>query len=169
MGLTSPEIESPYELFVHKLGAALTMEQTTLEMLGKLQAEASDSTLKRQLQQHHKETQQQIENLHRAFEAIGEEPEPKPCPAIEGLQKEGEQLLSQVDEELVDAVILSSVIETEHHEVAVYDGLIIQAEVMGEDDLVALFQENLEQEDQALDKAIKGAEQQASRFAEQTA
>jgi ferritin-like metal-binding protein YciE len=168
MGLTSPAIESPYELFVHKLGAALTMEQTILGMLEKLQQEASDPKLQRQLQQHHKETQQQIENLHRAFEALGEEPEPKPCPTVEGLEKEGEQMIKQVDRELVDAVILSGVIETEHHEVAVYDSLIIQAEVMGEDDLVALFQENLEQEDQALDKAIKGAEQQASQLAKQT-
>ena len=68
-------IETPRELFVHKLGAALTMEETILEMLENLQEEASDAKLQRDLQQHHRETQQQIENLKRVFQALGEEPE----------------------------------------------------------------------------------------------
>jgi len=169
MGITSPEIQSPEQLFVHKLGAALTMEQTILGMLEKLQQEALDSTLKRDLKEHHKETEQQIDNLHRAFEALGERPQPQPCPTVEGLEQEGEQMIKQVDEGLVDSVILGGVIETEHHEIAVYDGLIIKAEVMGEDDLVALFQENLEQEEQALEKAIKGAEKVSKQLAKQTA
>src|SRR5438874_1245151 len=67
-------IETPHELFVHKLGAALTMEETILEMLENLQEEASDSTLQRNLEQHHRETQQQIGNLKQIFRALGEEP-----------------------------------------------------------------------------------------------
>ena len=42
-------------------------------------------------------------------------------------------------------MILGGVIETEHHEIAVYDGLIIKAEQMGDDDIFALLHENLEQ------------------------
>jgi ferritin-like metal-binding protein YciE len=151
-------IESPRELFVHKLGAAYKMEKTTLEMLEDLQQEAHDTELRRNLAQHHRETQQQIRNLERAFDALGEDHEEQSCPAIDGLQKEGEQLLKEVDEDLNDKVILSGVVETEAHEIAVYDGLITTAEVMGEDDIVALFQENLEQEQDALQKARKGSE-----------
>jgi len=169
MALLGSTIESPQELFVNKLGAALTMEETTLEMLEKLQTKAQDSKLQRQLQQHHQETRQQIENLHRCFEALGEPVDKRPCPTIEGLEKEGEMMLGQVDEALVDGVILSSVIATEHHEVAVYDGLIIQAEVMGEDDVIALLNENLEQEDATLEKAVKSAEQVAKQYAGQAA
>src|SRR4051812_13728541 len=158
------KVETPTELFVHKLGAALTMEETILEMLEDLQDEASDTTLQRNLQEHHAETQQQVQNLHRIFEALGEEPEKQPCPAIEGLQKEGEQNVKQVDDILVDSVILGGVIETEHHEIAVYDGLIIKAEQMGDDDIVALLHENLEQEEATLDKAVKAAEQSAKQL-----
>src|SRR5207249_9661337 len=43
------------ELFVHKLGAALTMEETILDVLEKLQQEAHDPSLRRNLQQHHKD------------------------------------------------------------------------------------------------------------------
>ena len=160
-------VETPTELFVHKLGAALTMEETILEMLEELQEEASDPKLQRDLQQHHTETRQQIQNLHRIFNALGEEPDKQPCPTVEGLEKEGKQMIKTVDEPLVDSVILSGVIETEHHEIAVYDGLIIKAEQMDDDDIVALLQENLEQEEAALDKAVKAAEQSSKQLVQQ--
>ena len=169
MAFLDAKIESPQELFAHKLGATLTMEETILEMLEQLQQKASDPQLKRNLSQHHKETQQHVQNLHRVFEALGEPIENKPCPTIEGLQAEGEQMIGQVSDELVDSVILSGVIETEHHEIAVYDGLIIKAEAMGEDDVVALLTENLEQEDATLNKAIKAAEQLSQQQARQRA
>jgi ferritin-like metal-binding protein YciE len=159
------KVETPNELFTHKLGAALTMEETILGMLEELEDEASDSQLKQQLRQHHQETQQHVANLQQIFQALGEEPETQPCPAIDGLEKEGKQMIKQVDDSLVDAVILSGVIETEHHEIAVYDGLIIQAEQMDDEDIVALLHENLEQEEATLDKAVKAAEQSARQLA----
>lgn len=157
-------IETPHELFVHKLGAALTMEETILGMLEKLQEEASDPALRRNLQQHHRETQQHVSNLQQIFRALGEEPETQSCPAIDGLEKEGKQMIKDVDDSLVDAVILGGVIETEHHEIAVYDSLIIKAEQMDDEDVVALLHENLEQEEAALDKAVKASEQSAKQL-----
>jgi ferritin-like metal-binding protein YciE len=158
------KIETPKELFVHKVGAALTMEETILEMLEELHEETSDPQLQRNLQQHYRETQQHVANLHQVFQALGEEPEKQPCPAIEGLEKEGKQNIKETDDSLVDAVILSGVIETEHHEIAVYDGLIISAEQMDDQDIVALLHENLEQEEAALDKAVKASEQSAKQL-----
>jgi len=157
-------IETPRELFIHKLAAALTMEETILEMLENLQEEASDPTLKRNLQTHYKETQQHVANLHQVFQALGEEPEKESCPAIDGLEKEGKQMIKEADDSLVDAVILSGVIETEHHEIAVYDGLIITAEQLDDQDIAALLHENLEQEEAALDKAVKASEQSAKQL-----
>jgi ferritin-like metal-binding protein YciE len=157
-------IETPHELFVHKLGVALTMEETILGMLENLQEEASDPTLQRNLQQHHRETQQHVSNLQQIFRALGEQPETQSCPAIEGLEKEGKEMIKEVDESLVDAVILSGVIETEHHEIAVYDNLIITAEQMDDEDIVALLHENLEQEEAVLDKAVKASEQSAKQL-----
>jgi ferritin-like metal-binding protein YciE len=169
MALLDAKIESPEELFVYQLGAALTMEETILELLEKLQQETNDPSLRRQLQQHYKETQGQVDNLHRVFEALGEPVDRRPCPAIEGLEREGEMMLKEVDESLNDAVILQGVLETEHHEIAVYDGLIIMAEQLGDDDVIALLNENVEQEAATLEKAIKATEQLAKRVVKQTA
>lgn len=169
MAVLAKTIQSPHELFLHKLGAAITMEETTLEMLEKLRAEANDPSLRRDLEQHHRETQGQVENLNRVFTAMGKRPEEQPCPAIEGLKKEGEQMLDKVDDSLVDSVILGAVIETEHHEIAVYDALIIKAEQMGDDHAIALLNENIEQEEAALKKAISASEQLSRKLVRQTA
>src|SRR5213075_1045296 len=104
-------IETPHELFVHKLGAALTMEETILQMLENLREEASDPKLQKDLQQHYRETEQQVQNLARVFQALGEQPEKQACPAIEGLEKEGKQMIKEVDDSLVDSVILGGVIK----------------------------------------------------------
>ena len=160
-------VETPTELFAHKLGAALTMEETILEMLEKLQGNASDSKLKKDLQHHHQETQQQIRNLHHAFDTLGEKAESRPSLIVDALAEERTRMIERVDDGLVDSVILDSVIEAASHEIAIYNELIINAETIDEEDLVPLFQENLEQEEQALDEAIKNAEQVSYQLAKQ--
>ena len=81
-------IESPRELFTYQLGAALTMEKTVLDMLGQLETAAQRAELKEQLRHHAQETEQQIRNLEQAFQALGVEVDDKPCPAIEGIERE---------------------------------------------------------------------------------
>ena len=169
MAVLGKTIESQQELFLYKLGAALTMEETILEMLEKLEEEANDPSLRRNLKHHHRETQGHVENLNQVFTALGKKPEEQPCPAIEGLKKEGDQLIDKVDDSLVDSVILSGVIETEHHEIAVYDGLIIKAEQMGDADVIALLNENIEEEEATLKKAVSAAEQFAKKTVGQRA
>jgi ferritin-like metal-binding protein YciE len=148
-------IHNPQELFVHKLGAALTMETTVEQMLGELVEAAKSSQLKQQLRHHREETQAQIRNLQQAFQSLGKEPEEQPCPAIEGIEKEGQSNLKMTEESLNDAVILGGCAETEHHEIAVYENLITHADAMGQDDIVALLAENLEQEKHTLGEVLK--------------
>jgi ferritin-like metal-binding protein YciE len=166
MALLGGNIESPRELYVHKLGAALTMENKILEILPQLEEAASERQLVQSIKQHRKETQAHVRNLEQVFRALGEEPEEQSCPTIEGLEKEGQSMLGQVDESLNDAVILSAIVETEAHEIAVYDGLITTAEAMDEQDVVALLRENLESDQQTLQQARKQKEQLAQRIAQ---
>jgi ferritin-like metal-binding protein YciE len=165
MGLLGTTIDTPRELYMHKLGAALKMEQTILEMLPELQEHANDPQLQQALQQHYGETQQHVANIERAFEALGEEVEDSPCPAIEGLEKEGQSNLKMVDDALNDHVIISGVCETEHHEIAVYEGLIANAQAMGQQEVVTLLEQNLENEQATLQKA----QQEGRRLAQNAA
>ena len=166
MALFGETIETPRELYLFKLGAALKMENTILEMLPQLEEHAQDTQLKQSLRQHFEETQGHVRNLEQAFSALGEEPDESPCPTIEGLEKEGQANLKMVDDSLNDHVIISGVCETEHHEIAVYEGLIANAEAMGEQDVVALLQENLENEEATLQKAQQMGDKIAQRAAQ---
>jgi len=165
MALFGGTIDTRQELYAHKLGAALTMENTILEMLPQLEEHANDSQLKQALQRHREETQLHVRNLEQAFSALGIEVDDSPCPTIQGLEKEGQATLKMVDDSLNDDVILSGVCETEHHEIAVYEGLITKAEAMGEQDVVALLQENLESEQHTLQNAQQMGQQLAQRAA----
>jgi ferritin-like metal-binding protein YciE len=166
MGILGNTIESPRELYIQKLGAALTMENKILEILPQLEEAANDGQLRQSLRKHYTETKAHVRNLEQVFRALGEQPEEQSCPTIEGLEKEGQSMLGQVEDSLNDAVILSAVVETEAHEIAVYDGLITVAEAMDEQDIVALLRENLENEQQTLQKARKTNEQLAQRIAQ---
>src|SRR5918911_4190591 len=163
------QISSPPELFTHKLGAALTMEQTVLQMLQKLEQEAQEPELKEQFAHHRDETQQQISNLQQVFSALGSSAQTQPCPTIEGLKEESEEMISQTSDPLIDAALLGGAAETEHHEIAVYEGLITHADEMGHEDVVALLTENLEQEEHTLKEVEKATKKQAKQLAETAA
>ncbi len=163
------KLETPNDVFTYKLGAALKMEHTVLEMLGKLEEEAQRADLKALFRHHADETRTQVQNLEQAFTKLGVEPDDKPCPAIEGIDKEGKANIKKAADQMVDVVILSGAAETEHHEIAVYEGLITHADEMGHDDVVALLTENLEQEEHTLKEVEKATKQQAKQLAESAA
>lgn len=163
------KLDNPQELFTYKLGSALTMEQTVLDMLGDLEEKAQSERLKQQFHHHAQETQQQIRNIEQAFGVLGEEPEDEPCPAIKGIEKEGKANIKKTDDALVDAVILSGAAETEHHEIAVYETLITQAEAMNRPNIATLLRENLEQERHTLEEVKQATREVAMQAAGQAA
>ena len=153
------KLKNSHEAFGHKLGSAYTMEQDVLEMLGDLEQEAQRDELKQQFRHHAEETRQQIDNIEQAFRALGEEPDDSPCPVSKALDKEAKANLKMADDSVVDTVILSGAAETEHHEIAVYESLIAQAEQLGQPEVVTLLQQNLEMEQHTLDE-VKRAQRE---------
>jgi ferritin-like metal-binding protein YciE len=161
-------INDPRKLFAHKLGTALSSEKKILTMLRKLEREATRQELKQQFAHHREETEGQIRNIEQAFQVLGEKPTGHRSPTVEGLAEEADTMLGKVDDELVDAVILGGAAETEHHEIALYTTLINQAKKMGEDQVVKLLEENLEQEQHTLEEVTKAAEKVAEESAQLT-
>ena len=160
------EINDPQKLFAYKLGTALSAEKKILTTLGKLEQQATRDELKQQFAHHREETEGQIRNIEQAFQAIGQDPAGHTSQTVEGLVSEGEQLIEKVDEPLVDSVILGAAAKTEHLEIATYEGLITMADAMGEEDIVALLQENLEQEHHTLQEGKIATETLAQELAE---
>ena len=153
------KLNNPREVFGHKLGSALTMEQNVLKMLGTLEGESQRDELKQQFRHHADETREQIANIEQAFREMGEKPDDSPCPAIKGLEADAKADIKMADDSVVDDVILAGAAATEHHEIAVYETLITHAEELGEPNIVQLLQQNLEQEQHTLEEVTQAQRQ----------
>ena len=156
------KLNTPEEIFSFKLGAALTMETEILDMLEELQEKTNRDEIRQLLSQHADETRQHAENIRKAFELLGEDVDDSPCPAIHGIIKEGQATLKKIDDPIVDAGILSGAIETEHHEIAVYEVLVANAEARGASEVAALLRSNLEDEQRTLETVKSTAEKIAT-------
>jgi ferritin-like metal-binding protein YciE len=155
-------LHTPEETYNWQLGAALKMEKKIVGMLDELIEESHEESIKQLFRTHQQETRGHIENIEQAFSAMGWEVDESPCPAIEGIEKEGKATIKKTDDAIVDSVILEGAMETEHHEMAVYENLIINARAMGRDDVAQLMQRNLDQEQHALQKVKTLAEHVAT-------
>jgi ferritin-like metal-binding protein YciE len=143
-------LNDPQEAFNFKLGAALKMEQTVLEMLEDNAEEAHDEKAKQLFRHHHDETEAHVRNIEEAFQAFDWEADTSPCPAIDGLQKEGKANAKKADESIVDIVLLQGAVETEHHEIGVYENLITTARALDRQEVAGILARNLEDEKHTL-------------------
>jgi ferritin-like metal-binding protein YciE len=144
------QIADARQLFEYKLGTALGLERKVHTMLGMMETKASLGQLQEGFMRHREETQQQIRNLEQALEAIGGDNTAHKDAVMDGIAQHAEQMLGRVDDSLVDSILAGGAAHTEHHEIATYEGLITLAEALGEDDVVTLLEENLEQEQRTL-------------------
>ena len=139
-----PEITTPRELFLHKLGDILYVEeQLEQEVLPKIMGEVTNDELRKGLEKHLQETRGHVENVESVFEKLGEQPKAKECIAFEGLKKEHEQIVGETSPELIDLVATASVSGTEHYEITSYETLITMARALGERDVIQLLEDNL--------------------------
>ncbi len=121
-------LNTPTEIFSFKLGSALTMERTLVDVLEELEENAQRDEIKHALRAHRDETRQHVANVERCFELLGEEVDDSPCPVIDAMAKEGKATIKKTDDSLVDAVVLAAAAESEHYEIAVYETLVTNAD-----------------------------------------
>jgi ferritin-like metal-binding protein YciE len=136
------------ELLKHELGDLLYAEKTILKGLKKMSKEVKDPMLNERMLQHHAETEGQIENLERAFEALGYKARAQKCPGILGLMEEHDEFKEEEDPSpvMLEAFDLGSGLRVEHYEIAAYSTAIAIATAIGEAECARLLKENLAQE-----------------------
>ena len=163
-----PEITTPRDLFLHELGDILYVERGLAEeTLPKLIDEVSDEEFRSGLESHLEQTRGHVANVEQVFELLGEEPQVEKCVGFEGLKKEHDQLIEESSRALVDIVDVGAAARTENYEIAAYEGLRRMAKAMGEDEAVALLDENLKQEKETLREVEKIATRLSNESAKQ--
>jgi ferritin-like metal-binding protein YciE len=160
------KLNTPEEAYNFKLGAALNMENTVLDILDDAIDNAQEEQVKDLLRQHRTETEGHVDVLEQVFTAFEWEIDDSPCPTIDGLKAEAKATVKKTDDSIVDSVILQGAAEVEHHEIGVYENLILNARAMGRDDIVDLLQRNLGNEQEALEKVMTLQQQVAAAMAQ---
>lgn len=153
MGLLSKEIKSLDELFVHGLQDLYYAEQQIIKSLPKMIENATDSRLKSGLEQHLRETENQVKRLEKVFEMHGEQPKGTKCPAMDGIIKEGDEIMSEAADEVRDAALIGAAQAVEHYEITRYGTLITWAKELGHNDWARLLKQTLDEE-KATDKKL---------------
>jgi ferritin-like metal-binding protein YciE len=142
-------IKTPQEKFLHELGDVYDAEQRFLEGQSTMLEAATDPTLKGGIQKHIAESQQQVANLRQVFQLLGAQAKGEPCDAAKGLVAEAQKNVKEAGRpEIRDCLIGGALAKVEHYEIASYRGLILGAQEMGQNEVAALLQQNLRQEEQ---------------------
>ena len=146
-------LATPRDLFLHELSDTLSAENIIYKTLGEMITETKVPDVKKAFEHHHKETEQQIENLKTVFKNLGEKAEKVTCHAAEGLKKEHDSLKEEKPKgHVLELGLLGGAGKTEHYEMASYTMLVQMAKDLGETDSAKLLQENLDQEIAAANK-----------------
>ena len=155
------------ELFIDELKDIYWAEQHLTKALAKMAKNATSDELRNALENHMQETEGQITRLERVFESIGKKASAKKCEAMEGLIKEGEEIMKDTDKGTLtrDAGIISAAQKSEHYEIASYGTLRTLANTLGFSEAAELLDATLAEEK----KADELLTQVAERFINQMA
>ncbi|MBD8066743.1 ferritin-like domain-containing protein [Devosia sp. PTR5] len=142
------------DLFLDTLKDIYYAERQILKTLPKMAKAAQSDELRAGFEQHHAETENQIERLQQVFELIGKPARGKTCDAILGIIEEGKEIMEEFKgSPALDAGLVSSAQAVEHYEIARYGTLIAWAKQLGYTDAAQLLGETL-QEEEATDQKL---------------
>ena len=154
------------DLFHDQLQDAYSAETQLTKALPKMAKAATSPALKAGFEQHLSETKNQLARLEQVCSALGCKTGSNTCEAMEGLVKEGEEVMSLgLDQDAQDAGLIAAAQKVEHYEIALYGTLCTFAKQLGHQDAARLLHQTLEEEkatDQKLTQlAEAGINQQA--------
>ncbi|UQY45456.1 ferritin-like domain-containing protein [Erwinia sp. PK3-005] len=160
-------MQSLNDLFVHTLSDVYSAEVQLTKALPKMAEAATETQLVEGFKQHLEETKGHIERLDQVIQSLDNvEMESVTCVAMEGLIKEGEEIIQEVEEGPVrDAGLIVAAQKVEHYEISSYGSLMALAKNLGYDNVISILQNTLDEEKATDEKLTMLAEQQVNQHA----
>lgn len=160
MGLfMSEEFNSLEDLFVHELKDLYDAENQLIDALPRMADKSTNPALKRAFQNHLTQTEKHVQRLESIFEHRGLDAERETCAAMNGLIKEGSNVLSaEGDKDVLDAALIAAAQRVEHYEIAAYGTARTFAQRIGDAYAAELLEQTLDEE--------KSTDQQLTQIAE---
>lgn len=148
------------ELYLDELRDLYSAENQLVKALPKMAKAASSDELRQGFEEHLEQTKEHVQRLEEIFEALDESPKGKKCAGMEGLVKEGSEVMGEDFEDAVmDAAIIGAAQRVEHYEIAAYGTVLEFANILGESEHAQLLQETLNEEKETDEKLTELAKE----------
>lgn len=147
------------DLYLTELHDLYDAENQILKALPKMAESASSAELRGAFQEHLDQTRTHVARLEEIFTMHAEKIKGEKCAGIEGIIKEGKQLMDEDAQPMVrDAALIAAAQRVEHYEIAVYGCVRTYAQQLGFDRAANLLETTLREEEQTDKKLTRIAE-----------
>jgi ferritin-like metal-binding protein YciE len=155
------KLDSLKDVLTHELQDIYSAENQIIEALPKMAKAASDEKLKKGFEEHLEQTKEHVARLEKISEMLGIEVEGVTCRGMEGLLKEGSELLSEEKSPLLDHALIGAAQRVEHYEIAAYGCAKTYAKLLGENEVEDMLDKTANEEgdtDKKLTEVAEGLE-----------
>jgi ferritin-like metal-binding protein YciE len=134
-------------------------EQQLIKALPEMASAASSTELREAFEHHLEETRGHVTRLQEILGQIGISSPTEHCKGMEGLIAEGNEIVKmQGNSAAKDAALIAAAQRVEHYEIAAYGTAIAHAKLIGQNAIVTLLEESLQEEKAANEKLTEVAE-----------
>ena len=146
------KVSSPEQKFLTDLGRLYDAKCCFVEASQQVQQQISNQQLKSAIQMDIGNNNHQIQNLEQIFQTLGQQPQRIKCESAAALVSEGQKMVQEVGDNpmLRDATIAVGQAAVKNAESSNYIAMITAAGQKGQKEIVALLQQNLLQNQQAI-------------------
>jgi ferritin-like metal-binding protein YciE len=150
------KVNSLNDLYLEQLKDLYDAEQQLIKALPKMAKASSSAELRGAFEEHLEKTKEHARRIETIFEGMGEKARGQKCRAMEGLVKEGSEVIAEDMENAVkDAALIAAAQRVEHYEMAGYGCVRTYASLLGDTKAAALLEKTLEEEKEA-DEVLGG-------------
>jgi ferritin-like metal-binding protein YciE len=144
------------KLYVDELKDLFSAENQLLKALPKMANAASSDDLRTGFEEHLEQTKVHVQRLEEIFQSLDESPKGKKCVGMEGLVKEGSEVMEEgFEDSVLDAGLIGAARRVEHYEMAAYSAACEFAKVLGQTKHASLLERTLAEEKQTDEKLAK--------------
>jgi ferritin-like metal-binding protein YciE len=156
---TTVKLTTLNDLLIKELRDLYSAEKQIIKALPKMAKAANSEALQEALTEHLEVTKEQAARLEQIFETLSVNSRGPKCASMEGLIKEGDELLEEdAVPAVLDAALIGAAQRVEHYEMAGYGVARTFARLLGQDQIAELLQKTLDEEGDADAKLTELAE-----------
>lgn len=150
------KLETLKDLYIHELKDLASAEKQIIRALPKMAKAAHNPKLRSGFEEHLEQSKEHLARLEQILSSHGLSTRGPKCKGMEGLLKEGAEMIEEEgDDEVRDAGLISAAQRVEHYEMAAYGCARTYAEMLGDREGAKLLQTTLNEEGETDKKLTK--------------